>query len=499
MRQAFRRMWILVWITGIALVGCGNQGGNSQLVGPDDSGFAVSQRFAKAAVTPVAAQRADVLVQVTDSDGSPAAELGVTFYRSISGRAPGDGWTGTTDASGQATIAIEVSSVQYRRTGASGYYRAQAVDVAGQVVGTWHSIPIKGGEENILSLPVGGKAQVHPRGPRVTVMTRNIYLGGDINRILAPEDPEVPIPLLVAQTWGVIQQTNFPERAKAIADEIARTRPHLIGLQEVPLFRIQNPGDFLTGNPDPATDVALDFLTLLLGELDARGLTYRAAAVSEGIDIELPMATGQTTPLADIRLTNRDVILARGGVHTDNVVEKQFDAKLPINLGGIPSTIVRAWASVEATVAGRTFRFISAHLETGVAEPIQRLQAGELLAVAGAEPLPVIMLGDFNSDALGQSTQTYGDLVGAGLVDTWGIANPGMPGLTGSQKEDLLNAPSALTKRVDLIFLRSTDDFTPLKAEVVGEEEADRTPSGLWPSDHAGVVATLRLPAVKPF
>jgi hypothetical protein len=26
---------------------------------------------------------------------------------------------------------------------------------------------------------------------------------------------------------------------------------------------------------------------------------------------------------------------------------------------------------------------------------------------------------------------------------------------------------------------------------VIGEEDADRTPSGFWPSDHAGVVATL--------
>jgi hypothetical protein len=30
-------------------------------------------------------------------------------------------------------------------------------------------------------------------------------------------------------------------------------------------------------------------------------------------------------------------------------------------------------------------------------------------------------------------------------------------------------------------------------AEVLGEELDDRTPTGLWPSDHAGVVATLHL------
>jgi hypothetical protein len=36
--------------------------------------------------------------------------------------------------------------------------------------------------------------------------------------------------------------------------------------------------------------------------------------------------------------------------------------------------------------------------------------------------------------------------------------------------------------------------FAALRAEIVGEDAvADRTPSGLFHSDHAGVVATLRL------
>jgi hypothetical protein len=31
-------------------------------------------------------------------------------------------------------------------------------------------------------------------------------------------------------------------------------------------------------------------------------------------------------------------------------------------------------------------------------------------------------------------------------------------------------------------------------ARVVGDQPGDRTPGGLWPSDHAGLVATLRIP-----
>jgi hypothetical protein len=39
--------------------------------------------------------------------------------------------------------------------------------------------------------------------------------------------------------------------------------------------------------------------------------------------------------------------------------------------------------------------------------------------------------------------------------------------------------------------------FDTVDADVVGEESTDRTPSGLWPSDHAGVVATLALPETR--
>lgn len=340
---------------------------------------------------------------------------------------------------------------------------------------------------------------IQPNGPQITVMTRNLYLGGDINRVLAPSNAQTPIPVSVAQTWAMVQQTNFAERARAIVEEIAATRPHLIGLQEVALFRIQNPGDFLTGNATPATTVALDQLAILRDALNAKGLTYLPVAIAEGIDIELPMATDQTTPRVGIRLTDREVILARADITIENVVEQKFNATLPISLGEVAINIPRAWASVDATLQGRTLRFVTTHLETGVAEPIQRLQARELLQTLASATIPTLLVGDFNSDARGTTTQTYQDLTNAGLIDVWHTMHPNDPGLTGSQQEDLRNSPATLNRRIDLIFTRANDNLTPLKAQIVGNKETDRTPSGLWPSDHAGVVATIRLSAAKPF
>src|SRR5262249_32533529 len=60
------------------------------------------------------------------------------------------------------------------------------------------------------------------------------------------------------------------------------------------------------------------------------------------------------------------------------------------------------------------------------------------------------------------------------------------------QAEDLLNVTSTMSRRIDLVQFRGP--FTVTDAQVVGASPADRLPLGLWPSDHAGVVATLSLP-----
>ena len=333
----------------------------------------------------------------------------------------------------------------------------------------------------------------------VTVITRNLYVGADINPILGA--PSLPaIPGLVAAAFEQVQATDFPERAEALADEISATEPHLVGLQEVSLIRIQSPGDFFIGNPVPATDVAFDYLAILLDALEARGLDYAAVAVSHGVDVELPSATGD-----DIRLTDREVILARGDVDISNVEEENFAVNLTIQVGGPggpPLTILRGWVGVDATINHRTIRFVSTHLEPASIPPIvpiQVAQANELIGVLAGVALPIIFVGDFNSAADGSTTPTYGILIDAGFVDAWSEARPRDPGFTCCQEPDLLNPTSVLDERIDLILVR--DDFEQdngivggVHVGVLGEEQGDRTPSGLWPSDHAGVLATLRLP-----
>ncbi len=358
--------------------------------------------------------------------------------------------------------------------------------------------------------PLGPSIEAERSGvgpPTLSVLTWNVYVGARLEELLLVGDPS-QIPLEVARIVGAVQATDFPSRAAAIADQIARVRPDVISLQEVSLFRVQSPGDFLRGNPVPATTVFQDQMVLLDAALEERGLSYRAVSRSQNFDIELPMVNFSTGGLDDMRLTDFDVILVRQGVPYANPMNGNFAAVLPIALGGATLPKPSGWASVDVTVHGRDYRVVNTHLEAadiapGVLDPglaaLQAAQARELSAVMSASPLPVLLTGDLNSAADGTSTTTYRDLLDEGFVDVWLAGPPRGPGYTSSQAPDLANPVSRLFHRIDFILFRNrvtptSGRFTgSVKAEVVGDEPADRTPGGLWPSDHAGVFAKLTL------
>jgi endonuclease/exonuclease/phosphatase family metal-dependent hydrolase len=154
--------------------------------------------------------------------------------------------------------------------------------------------------------------------------------------------------------------------------------------------------------------------------------------------------------------------------------------------------------AVDATVLDRSYRVVTTHLEP-FAPPIQTAQAQELIAALDDETLPIILLGDMNSPAPGGGT--YQLLLSEGFSDIWtrNKTPHAGAGFTCCQAANLRNPLSLLSARIDLILFRSSAEvgreLGAVFAAVVGEEPQDRTPSGLWPSDHAGVVATMRIPS----
>lgn len=339
-----------------------------------------------------------------------------------------------------------------------------------------------------------------------TVMTRNLYLGADLGPILAAlgtGDPNLIVGA-ATQTWGAVQATRPEERMAAIADEIVAADPAVVGLQEVTTWTTSayNPATGASTNPV----VAYDFLDLLLDELAERGADYsevEGATADNFASPPIPILAGATLPTRAVQLADRDVILARSDVGVRNARTGTYENIVSFPFGGAELPVARGWGSVDVRVGRAELRFVNSHLEAfgipGVdAEQLRVLQVGELLAAQEAladevGELPVVYVGDYNSRA--PDAPAYVRLLAGVGQDAWTRNHRGDAGETCCFDATLTDPDNPLTSRIDLV-LHSSDVKAP-RATVVGEEIGDRTASGLWPSDHAGVVARLVFPAAS--
>jgi endonuclease/exonuclease/phosphatase family metal-dependent hydrolase len=271
-----------------------------------------------------------------------------------------------------------------------------------------------------------------------------------------------------------------------MAREIAKERPDLVALHEASKLRI---GPLSApGTPPSATIVKMDLLQSLLDELAKLGEQYVLVGSATGLDIEAPSTLG-----FDVRITEQDAIIARKHIDMVTIATQvhHFSAMQTTQtpLGPIPVPV--GWVSLDAVIRGQPVRFVSVHLSPGPSIPIQLAQAKELVQTAGATTLPLVFGGDFNADndPANEHFPVYQALIDGGLKDAWKRHSPGF---TCCQDFNLLNPTSKLSFRIDLILYRG--DFEVEEIEVVGGKPSDKTPSGLWPSDHAGVAATLEGP-----
>jgi endonuclease/exonuclease/phosphatase family metal-dependent hydrolase len=318
----------------------------------------------------------------------------------------------------------------------------------------------------------------------VTVMTRNLYLGANLDRIVQAKSAQEAFAAVEA-AWADVQTNNFPIRARAIAREIAGTRPDFVGFQEAVLYRTQTPADFTI---TPARTVALDYVRELRKALAARRLKYRFLGIGSWTDAELPSGD---PPKMDIRINVRDVLLVRSDrrIKIRRVARGQYGTTTPLFGGFVIAK--RGWVFADATIAGRSFRVITTHLES-FDDTSQVAQGLELARDPGLiTKRPTILLGDLNSRADGTGTPTYANLRTAGFRDAWADTHPADVGLTCCFGERLNDPGGPFYSRIDYVLQRN--GFRAVAAGIVGEEPRDRL-SGLWPSDHAGVWARLRLP-----
>jgi endonuclease/exonuclease/phosphatase family metal-dependent hydrolase len=356
---------------------------------------------------------------------------------------------------------------------------------------------LAGCADSPTTVPRSGAEAALSAGARnlpLTVMSRNLYLGTDLTPLFTVADP-AQIPFQIAALWEKVVANDFPTRARAIAEEIAAEEPQLIGLQEVARYRIAAPGQQLQ---------VLDYLDELLEALEARGLSYRPVAAVDNINLQLPMVTA--TGLGGIDYLIRDVILARSDVEVSNATGANFQAALPLSVGGTLISVPRGWTAVDATRNGVTIRFVNTHLEA-FHPLINGAQAQELAAVLASESRSVVLVGDINSGPGDPDNRPgYAILRNAGFLDAWTRANPGDAGFTCCFPEMLSEIAADPEQRIDVALFRQPSTGTGINhvsAATVGGEEGDRIWSTrasalLWPSDHLGVVATLHFRDPRP-
>jgi endonuclease/exonuclease/phosphatase family metal-dependent hydrolase len=330
----------------------------------------------------------------------------------------------------------------------------------------------------IMALPVEVRAA---EDQDIKVMTQNLYLGASLDPALDATSQEEFLEA-VAVIYGTVLFTNFPERAAAIADSIARHRPDIIGLQEVSTWTSVGPGA-------PPT---LDYLQILQLHLAARGLNYAVAAVSNNAEIgPVPQLFMCEAFLACfVTLNDRDVILVNADnshLEVTGAASGLYAAQLVLPTAVGPISFDRGWAYIDGEFRGRDFRFVNTHLEIEAAGPVQEAQGQELVLGPANTGGTVIAVGDFNSPADGSTTSTYSDLTNGFFKDAWPRWRRN-PGYTCCQNATLTNLESELSSRIDLILTMGTARGYLTRRVNLGPFQ-DIPP--FWPSDHAGVIARV--------
>jgi len=350
----------------------------------------------------------------------------------------------------------------------------------------------------------------------IKVMTQNQYLGADLGPVIAATPEQYPFAIVDA--LQAIAINNIPERAKSLAASIADRQPHLVALQEIYAFECTSlvPGFDACAAFHGAFN---DHLVLTQQALRDMGSDYEVVATLQNLTIPaLPVfLPGIQGPAMIVSVVDRDVILARGDV-TASVAgilcakpalasdgcHYQAVATVPTPLGNI--IVERGFVAVNAEVKDEKYLFVNTHLEVRMlgnsaeSTALQPLQAQELNETLAAylsyfqEAPRVILAGDFNNGPANEPLEpyyiptAYQQLSGA-FTDTWNL-RPGKPkGFTCCQAADLLNDPSSLYERIDIVFALPAP--SAVKSNVMDNESNDKTLSGLWPSDHASVIAEL--------
>jgi endonuclease/exonuclease/phosphatase family metal-dependent hydrolase len=320
------------------------------------------------------------------------------------------------------------------------------------------------------------------------VMLRNVYLGADLIPLAAAQNRQ-DFEAAAAARYTTVLNNDFARRAKALAREVRKTRPDLIALQEAAIWR-RGPAGIKDGSATPANQIVYDSTAALRRELAALGMNYRVVRGRDWFDFEAPLGDPYNF---DARLTQRDVILRRANSKVR--IRKTF-------AGGFTSTFdvptqvglaaqKRGWVGIDGVLAGRRFRLVSTHLEA-YSPSIAAQQMAQLInRTASNRSRNTILMGDFNSaPGANPADDRQADRSESAYLTATdaGFRNPFPRRNTCCFAEDLRQTGEVLDTWIDHILVRPR--MRLVRSGIVGLGQVD----GRYPSDHAGITGTLRLP-----
>jgi endonuclease/exonuclease/phosphatase family metal-dependent hydrolase len=322
----------------------------------------------------------------------------------------------------------------------------------------------------VLGAGAGAASRPVARSPQVTVMTRNLYLGG--NLLPLATSPPSQFPSAVSGLLAHVRASDPNARMDLIAQEIAQAKPDLVGLQEVSLWRTGPVG------PRPATHVAYAFLPALTRDLAQRHAPYRVVVSHLSLNLQAADAS------QDVRFTDGDAILARTGVAVRHVRAGDFKSQLTISTQALGTVrVTRGWTALDASVDGARLHFVNAHLES-YSTTVRLAQAKELVAGPLRSSLSTVLVGDLNSGPalpLAADRPPYLAIAGAGFKEAR------------TARPNCCFGDDLKTGRWDHIVdhIMTRPKVKLLRSYLTGRETLA---NGEHPSDHGGVVSVLGLP-----
>jgi hypothetical protein len=388
--------------------------------------------------------------------------------------------------------------------------------------------------------PSTGARTVDDPDGTIRVMGRNLYLGADVGVALELlPDTRAAVQFM----WDQVAATDFDTRVQLLAQEAAAATPHIIGLQEATTWSCRP-------HPWSAPVTVYDFTAQFLEATQDAGVGYQVAsrgdveAYNPGYEIPaIPFLTEVSDPdtfqplfgtdTAACGFVIGDALLVRSDIAPDVLAAgtSEYDDRYAV--APVVFTIDRGYAWADIAIAGTTVRAVTTHLESLWAtdgEVASAQQAQQLVEDLSTTTVPLIVIGDFNSDprdprAPGSSNpggqpeagatcaaqpepvtaqnadpscSAYWTMVDAGFTDsgpdalapanrTWGadgdLAGPNPERLEVSLAE---GNDAGFTDRLDYVFVGN--GATAVSAEVFGNEWPDT--DQVWACDDPSQIAT---------